>query len=439
MNDWYEAEQRVEKARELFEQCKWSEALEELRAAIAINPYNSGWHFNLGLTLDEMDRYEEAADAYRQALSIDEGDLQAMTHLGVDLCRMGQYQEALKIFEGIEARDPAFEASYCNRILVYSELGDHDKAEEMFYLARLYKEQCPQCFYAIGCSLSARKEYDRAIFCFLRTLDLDADHPDVHVRIAEARWKKGELEQARRDYLTALRKDPGDTIIMLDLGRLLSDMGRQEEAGEKYRRAIELKPDDPTSYYCMGCWLMRSRRDEEAWRAFEKVLELDPTFSGAHLRLAQLSRRQRNSTGLQTHLRAELLLRPDDAFVLRDLADLLLDISDARAAISCLRRLVQIEPENVKGWQNLGVAQFLVGRYADGIASCRQATRRDPSNTAVMHNIALAFCHQKQYARALIWTRRGLALTPHDRSLQTLHLRLKIRRLLKQMRRWLGR
>ena len=30
MNDWYEAEQRVEKAHELFEQRKWQEALEEL-------------------------------------------------------------------------------------------------------------------------------------------------------------------------------------------------------------------------------------------------------------------------------------------------------------------------------------------------------------------------------------------------------------------------
>jgi hypothetical protein len=28
MNDWYDAEQQVEKAQELFEQQKWSEALE---------------------------------------------------------------------------------------------------------------------------------------------------------------------------------------------------------------------------------------------------------------------------------------------------------------------------------------------------------------------------------------------------------------------------
>jgi len=59
MNEWNDAELRVEKAQELFEQHRWLEALDELQAAIAINPYNGSWFFNTGLTLDELERYEE--------------------------------------------------------------------------------------------------------------------------------------------------------------------------------------------------------------------------------------------------------------------------------------------------------------------------------------------------------------------------------------------
>ena len=140
MNDWNEAERRVERAQELFEQRKWQEALEELRAATSINPYNSGWYFNIGLTLDEMGRLDEAIEAYRQALSIDPHDLQALNHLGMDLHRVGKLDQALNIFQKLETIDPQFEPSYCNRILTFSELGDHERAEEMFYLARLYKE-----------------------------------------------------------------------------------------------------------------------------------------------------------------------------------------------------------------------------------------------------------------------------------------------------------
>src|ERR1700712_2286621 len=103
MNDWNDAEQRVEKAQELFEQHRWQEALEELQAATSINPYNGAWFFNIGLTLDEMDRFEEAIDAYRRALEIDLNDLQSMNHLGVDLHRIGQYDAALSTFAKIEA------------------------------------------------------------------------------------------------------------------------------------------------------------------------------------------------------------------------------------------------------------------------------------------------------------------------------------------------
>src|SRR4051812_21975604 len=149
MNDWYDAEQRVERAQELFEQQKWEEALELLRAAVAINPYNSAWQFNIGLTLDEMERYGEAIEAYEQALVLQPDDLEALNHLGIDLSRVGRFKDAIKMFERIEPLDATYEAAYCNRIGAYSERGDNKKGEEIFYVARLYKEQCPDCFYAM--------------------------------------------------------------------------------------------------------------------------------------------------------------------------------------------------------------------------------------------------------------------------------------------------
>lgn len=210
MNDWNDAEQRVEKAQELFEQHRWQEALEELRAATAINPYNGSWFFNTGLTLDEMERFDEAIEAYHKALEIDPDDVAALNCAGVDLHRTGKYQEALKSFAKIESIDPAFEQSYCNRIATYREMGDHDKAEEMFYLARLYREHCPDCYFNIGCSLLDRNQFDRAIFCWQRTLDIDDRYPEVQIRIADAFRRKGELEAARQHFLAGLRLDPGN-------------------------------------------------------------------------------------------------------------------------------------------------------------------------------------------------------------------------------------
>jgi len=428
MTDWDDAERRVERAQELFEQRRWHEALAELKAAIHINPYNGSWLFNVGLTLDELGRWDEAIDAYRQALEIDPNDLQSMNHLGVDLHRVGRYDDALRTFEKLEQVDATFEPSYCNRIITFTELGDHEKAEEMFYLARLYKEHCPHCYYNIGCSLHDRKQYDRAIYCWQKTLDLDDGHPQVRIRIAEALWDKGELEQARQYYLKGLRQDPGDTDTLLDLGELLVDMHRLDEAGEKFRRVIELAPEDPAGHYCLGRWMVRRGQYDAAFASFEQVLRLDPTYPGAHLRLAELAHRRKDRRLARRHLRAEILLRPVDQQTLVDLGNLLMDVGQVRTSIACLKRLVAAHPDHVSGWQNLAVAQFLRNLINDGIDSSRRALELDPHNVSVAYNLALGLERAGRYDEAIDLVRDAMARAPQDASLQRLEMRLRLLR-----------
>jgi tetratricopeptide (TPR) repeat protein len=425
MSDWHEAERRVERAQEFFEQHKWREALEELRAATTINPYNASWFVSIGLILDEMGRFDEAADVFRRAARIDPNDLRALDHLGQDLHRLGRFEQALRVFEQMEQIDPAYEPSYCHRIITYAELNDHQKAEEMFYTARLYKEHCPRCYYQMGISLEARALHDKAIYCWTRTLDLEGADPDVHVRIAEAFWRKGDLEQARQHYLADLREHPGRTRSLLDLGDLLLEMGRTGEAGEKFRRAIELDPGDPAGYYRHGKWLLRADADADALAAFSRALQLDPTFPGAHLYLGRLAHRRHDRNTARAHLRAELMLRPEDPRLMLDLANLLMDTDDTRAAIACLKRLTQLQPDNLSAWQNLAVAQFMRKHHSEGIASCQQVLARDAKNLDALHNLALAFEDLGKFDKALAHVRRALVHHPHEGALQRLELRLR--------------
>ena len=140
---------------------------------------------------------------------------------------------------------------------------------------------------AAACTSGGR--YDRAIYCWQRTLDLDDGHEDVQVRIAAAYWKKGELETARQHFLAGLRLDPGNTDALLDLGELLLEMGLADEAGEKFRRVIEQSPEDPAGHFCHGRWLLRAggRDARRHRRVLNKALQLDPTYPGAHMRLGR--------------------------------------------------------------------------------------------------------------------------------------------------------
>jgi tetratricopeptide (TPR) repeat protein len=109
-----------------------------------------------------------------------------------------------------------------------------------------------------------------------------------------------------------------------------------------------------------------------------------------------------------------------------DLANLLLDTGQNRAAVACLKRLVQAEPKSVSGWQNLAVAQFMAGRYQDGIASCHEALRLNSGNAVATFNLALAYAHLRRFDDAMKWVRAGLKIDPRDAALQRLELRVRV-------------
>jgi tetratricopeptide (TPR) repeat protein len=124
-----------------------------------------------------------------------------------------------------------------------------------------------------------------------------------------------------------------------------------------------------------------------------------------------------------------MLLRPVDPKTLMELSNLLVDVSESRQAVACLKRLVNIEPHNVSAWQNLAVAQFTRRRYFEGIASSQAALRLQPNSPQVLYNLALAYSHMHQFDLALSHVRRGLDFSPRDLALQKLELRLRVLRL----------
>ena len=56
MSSWQDAEQHADRALDMFERGRWSEAENELRQALEIAPDQGDWHFNLGLTLERVGR-----------------------------------------------------------------------------------------------------------------------------------------------------------------------------------------------------------------------------------------------------------------------------------------------------------------------------------------------------------------------------------------------
>ncbi len=416
MSDWLDAEARVEQARKLYDEGRWQEAADQLRSAIESNPYNAAWYFNLGLTLEAMEDYSAAVESFLRAIAITPDDLETLNCLGINLTRMGKYAEALDCFQQMEKLDATYEPGYCNRVVTYTEMGDHEQAEVMFYMARQVKDECPLCLYNIANSLYARGLYDRAIHCWMQALRIDPLHPEAHERIAEAYWAKGDMKMARAYYEAELRiADGGGSIeTLLDFGEMLVQMGDTIAANGKFRRVLDREPDNAQALCQLAEIACVEGNYELAERRAQRLLEVCPDHRGAYAKLGKALLRQGKVQDAAKALLVEIRRVGSDSDLLHELGELLLEAHEVRRANEVLARLVELTPSDALAQHNLAVSYFMMDRLDDGIAHCRKALKIQPDYALALYNLAVAHMIKGDRARARRYAQRAMMLDPEN-------------------------
>jgi len=427
MNDWFEAEQRIERAQQLSESMRWEEALTELEAALAINPNNATWHAQRGYILEELDRTEDAVEAYRQALELEPEDCDIAVALGVSQARVGRFANALEVFEDLSKVHPTFEPAYCHRIFVYTELGLHDQAEEMFYLAQELDDACPHCFFNIGVSLLARGQVERAIYCWNRVLEIDPDYYGVNRRIGQAYRRHGKLDQAKDYYLRELRNDPGNTDLLCEIAELTAESGQLAMAAAKFAQIVELEPDYLEARFALGkIWLQRGRPAQavDCFETIEKMArgsvelpEFDWRFGEA---LFQLKRYEEAARKLRIAANRE----NGNVVILMLLGNSYLASHKPQKAADVFRRILASDSRNAFAHHNLGVCLFQTGRREAGLEHCLEAIRFKPDYVVAMHNAAVAYVQLGQWRAARAMLQRILRADPDNEPMQKLRTKL---------------
>ncbi len=447
---WQNAGFRVQRARDLLRRARLPEALEELRAAIELDPDDADHHFELGRCLELLGRDADAADGYARAAELAPERPEAWASLGGVWLAMGRWRDAVSAFKHVEQLRPDDEPCYSGRVWAYAELEQHERCEEMFYLAQQLRDDRPWPFYHVGRSLAARGQKAKALWCWRQCEMLCLAHPlpagrrgefirphhepawlatQAMVRTAELHAAHGEHEEARRHFLRALARDGRHADALLGLAELLLTLRRFAEAGGRIRQAVRLDPDGPRGHFVAGRRYLALGKLNEAHVALRRVVELCPGYPKAHLYLARIAARQDDAAELRRQGHLEMTRRPDEPPVLAELGSLLMDVGDMEHAVACFKRLVAIEPCDSRAWQNLGVAECWRGQLMQGVVASRRAVKLDPTNLAAANNLGLAFLDLGELDAAAKVISDGLALDPKHSPLRRLRLRLRLRRL----------
>ena len=170
----------------------------------------------------------------------------------------------------------------------------------------------------------------------------------VYVNLARALEQRGEAEEAKVAYGTALKLDPKQTDTLLNMGLMDVQNGRLDQALQQFRAALVIDPKLIEAHNNIGMIYGMQSRLDEALNEFQQVVRLDPTLAAPHNNIAFLyAQQKRNDEALAEYAKC-LALDPDyeKAYVNRGM--LLKSMGRTAEARADFRRALEINPESAE-------------------------------------------------------------------------------------------
>ncbi len=150
----------------------------------------------------------------------------------------------------------------------------------------------------------------------------DDHNATAHALIAHVHMDEGRIDDAIREFETALRIRPTQPLVHRNLAALYSRLGRLDDAILHYEADLVENPADAASRYFLGACYERRGDPERASRHFRAALDLNPDLAPAHLGLARLFLNAGYVKEAEPRLRRVVELDPENATALELLAQL---------------------------------------------------------------------------------------------------------------------
>src|SRR6058998_3010862 len=209
---------------------------------VADVPAGAKQHFDYGVALQKEGRWEEAEKQYESALRFNPADPKWHMNLAVVLTAQAKFDAAAPHMEEalrLRPNDGEFHFNYASLL---QRLGRGDEAGPQYEAAARLLPDSPEAHYNHALFLASEGKGNDSVSELQRVMQLKPDYLDVQLRLADALFAKGDLEEAKMHYVSALGADPKLAVAHNSLGRLYLTQGQISQAIVQFGEALRLNP-----------------------------------------------------------------------------------------------------------------------------------------------------------------------------------------------------
>lgn len=221
-------------------------------------------------------------------------------------------------------------------------LADIESSKRHYKYVLSVKTNDPATLVELANTYSLTGDFKTAIKYINDALRIDEEYRDAYVLKGSIYKMTEKMDLALSSYQTAVQLDPDYFIGHLQIGWLLTEMENHKLALEYYENAAELKPGNLNAAYGIAKSLQDLEKFDEALKGYRKLLDIDSSAYVAYF-----------NQGFIKHYHQEQL----------------------DSAIYFYNELLEIKPDYIDGWVQLGEAYYAKDRETDAARAFSEALR----------------------------------------------------------------
>ncbi len=248
---------------------------------------------------------------------------------------------------------------------------------------------------------------------FKHMVALAPDASPLRNMLGIALMEQAHPDEAIENFNLALKKDPNDVDILLNLAKAYSDTGKTQEALDYCRKVLAIQPFNFKALDAFGQALMKEGKLDEAINFYRKAIKYNPDKASLHTNLGvALAKKGQNEEAINEFRIAERLFPASE--VHNNLGVLLFSTGQFDEAIKNYAAAIRLDPKNAQAFFNMGNALLQKGEFEKAAAYYRKAIDLKPDYTNALINLAFVLAQNGNLEEAIECLQKAAEIEPEN-------------------------
>jgi len=243
-----------------------------------------------------------------------------------------------------------------------------------------------------GAALAHEGSFEEAIAQYEKALRIQPGNPQVQLNLALSFYKTGRYSEAKDRFTVLAPLLPPFSPQHRQVSFLLADcelrLGQYKAAAERLEPWEKRAPDDLTLAYLLGTALIRDHQTERGAMVLDRILRRGDSAE-AQLLMGTAKLNSLDFTGARDEFEKAIRLNPALPEAHASLGLALLGLSQADAAESAFHKALELDPHNFTAALQSGILARQNHRYEVARVLLEKSLRLRPGDSGVRYQLAL--------------------------------------------------